>query len=79
MVRDSKMNQNDFFKVIKTGSEKFVASNFFGTKSVSVRPQAKAKRVNRNFKHEAEMLMADHFNGVAQNFGFKKFVGGSTI
>lgn len=79
LVRDSRLNREDFYQVIKTGSDKFIASNFFGTKSASVRPQAKAKRVYRNFKFEAEMLMADHFNGIENNFGFTKIVGGSKI
>jgi len=31
------------------------------------------KRVIRNFKHEAELLVIDHFNGIENNFGFTKF------
>lgn len=73
VVRNSGMNRDDYFKVIKTDSENYKASIFFGIKSVSDRPQAKAKR---NFRHEAEMLIIDHFNGIENNFGFRKPVGG---
>ncbi len=78
LVRDSGMNQDEHFSVIKLDSEHIQASKFFGTKSASVRPQAKAKRVIRNFKHEAEMLVIDHFNGIETNFGFTKSIGGSS-
>ena len=69
LVRDSGMSRNDYFKVVKLGSEKFIASNFFGTKSASDRPQEKS---TRNFRHEAELLIIDHFNGIENNFGFTK-------
>ena len=70
MVRDSRKNQNQRFD----NDSQIIASKFFGTKSVTVRPQAKAKR---NFSFEAELAMTWYFNGVETNFGFKKFVGGS--
>ncbi len=70
VVRDSSMNRDDFYKVIKTDSTKLIASNFFGTKS---------EKPKRNFRHEAEMLIIDHFNGFENNFGFKKPIGGRTI
>ena len=70
LVRDSGMNQDEHFSVIKLDSEHIQASNFFGTKS------AKAKRIIRNFKHEAELLVIDHFNGIENNFGFTSPIGG---
>lgn len=79
LVRDSGMNQDEHFSVIKLDSEHIQALNFFGTKSASVRPQAKAKRVIRNFKHEAELLVIDHFNGIENNFGFTSQIGGKSI
>jgi hypothetical protein len=74
LVRDSGMSRNDYFKVVKLGSENLIASNFFGTKSASDRPQEKS---TRNFRHEAELLIIDHFNGIENNFGFTKKTRGS--
>lgn len=67
VVKDSRKNQKQ--RICDSGVS---ALNFFGIKSDSDRPQVKTKR---NFRHEAEMLMVEHFNGVDQNFGFKKTVG----
>lgn len=65
MVRDSRKNQNQRFD----DDSQIIASKFFGTKSVTVRPQVKAKR---NFSFEAELAITWYFNGVENNFGFKK-------
>jgi len=74
LVRDSGLSRDDYFKVVKLGSDKFIASNFFGTKSASDRHQG--EKSQRNFRHEAEMLIVDHFNGIENNFGFSKRKGG---
>ena len=76
LVRDSGMNQTEHFSVVKLDSEYLTASNFFGTKSASNRPLTKVKR---NFRNEAELLIVDHFNGIENNFGFTKPIGGKSL
>lgn len=68
LVRDSRKNQNQRFDI----DSQIIASNFFGIKSATVRPQAKAKR---NFSFEAELAIEWYFNGVESNFGFTKPIG----
>ncbi len=75
LVRDSGMNQDEHFSVVKLDSEQIQATSFFGTKSASDRPVV--VRPQRNFRHEAEMLIVDHYNGIENNFGFTKSIGGS--
>ncbi len=77
MIKPSSMNRNDFYEVIKTDSQNFQASKFFGTKSASDRPVV--VKPQRNFRHEAELLIVDHFNGVDNNFGFTKPIGGKSL
>ena len=67
VVKDSRKTQNQ--RILDSGVS---ALNFFGIKSVSDRPQAKAKI---NFRVEAELAIADYFNGADVNFGFTKPVG----
>ena len=80
IVRDSGMNQDEHLSVLALDSEHIQASNFFGIKSVSDRPVVAKRQINlrhRNFKLEAELLIVDHFNGIENNFGFTKPIGGS--
>jgi len=82
LVRDSGMNQDEHLSVLALDSEHIQASNFFGTKSASDRPVVAKRQINlrhRNFKHEAELLIVDHFNGIENNFGFTKPIGGKSL
>lgn len=83
LVRDSGMNQDEHLSIIELDSEHIQASNFFGTKSAkSDRPVVAKRQINlrhRNFKHEAELLIVDHFNGIENNFGFTKPIGGKSL
>ncbi len=83
LVRDSGMNQDEHLSVLELDSEHIQASNFFGTKSAkSDRPVVAKRQINlrhRNFKHEAESLIIDHFNGIENNFGFTKPIGGKSL
>ena len=79
LVRDSGMNQDEHLSVVELDSEHIQASNFFGIKSASDRPVVKRQINLRNFKHEAELLIVDHFNGIENNFGFTKPIGGKSL
>ncbi len=79
VVRDSSLSQDEHFSVVKFDSKDIQASNFFGIKSASDRPVVKRQINLRNFKHEAELLIVDHFNGIENNFGFTKPIGGKSL